>query len=72
MTQRNKIKTGRVILLLFLMPIIIPSYFIGVLFALVYVSAFCGFKNSEDYFMEALGKETTAQIVERMIKEKLK
>jgi len=70
MTNKPKIKP--VLMLLILMPVILPAYFLGVLISLVYVSAFCGFKNSERFFMDGFGFETEEQIIERLIKDKLK
>lgn len=69
-TRKNLIKPYRVLLLLCLLPIIVPAYLVGVLSALIWISVYCGNKKTEDYFMEALGHETTEQILNRLMKER--
>lgn len=68
----NKAKPIPVLLLVVLMPIIAPVYLLGMLCAMIHVSAFCGYKNSERYFMDGLGFETNEQILKRLVEEQLK
>lgn len=49
------------------MPILIPLYAIGALAALIHVAIFCGYKNTEAYFMDGLGYETNEQTMRRII-----
>lgn len=67
--KKNKSKTVPALLLLVLMPILIPLYAIGALAALIHVTVFCGYKNTEAYFMDGLGFETNEQIMRRIIAE---
>lgn len=66
----NPIKAGRVLLLLVLTPIIAPAYLIGILTALLHIAAYCGYKNTDKYFMVGLGFESNEQMLERMVKER--
>ncbi len=67
----NKIKAFPVLVLLLLMPLIVPIYILGMLVALIHLTAYCGYKNTEKYFMVGRGFETNDQMVERLIKTKL-
>ncbi len=68
----NKIKNSRVVWLILLMPLIAPAYLVGIVFALLHVSAFCGYKNTEKCFMVGLGYETEEQILTRLVEKRLK
>lgn len=63
----NPIKPFRVLLLILLSPLIVPAYFAGILASIIWVSAYCGFKNNADYFMDGLGYETNEQILKRLV-----
>lgn len=71
-SKPNPIKPARVVMLLILMPLVAPLYLVGAFASLVTVTVYCGFKNTENFFMQGLGFESAEQTIERVIKENLK